>query len=138
MARQTPKKKKRVRGGRIVWGRPTKYATAELFETACRKYFSSLKFWTGPSIAGLCVSIGLSRETWYDYKKKRKEFSDTIRTVEMTIEAWWVDRLSKQGAVGAIFYLKNFKPDEYKDRVPGDSPKNPQWLQITGMKITKE
>lgn len=92
-----------------------------------------------PNIAGLCVFLGISRDTWYDYAKKRKEFSDTIRNVEYLIESTWLDRLPKPGAIGAIFYLKNYRPELYKDRLPGD-PENPFTgeMRITGMKIVKE
>lgn len=135
MARRTAKKKKKSKATKIMWGRPRSYETAEEFDKACQNYFANLKF-NAPNIAGLCVSIGVSRDTWYEYRKKRGEFSDTVRSVEGLIESWWVNRLKHPGA-GSIFYLKNFKPTEYKDRISGD-PEAPLSMQITGMKITKE
>lgn len=134
-------KKKTAKAGRyqLKVGRPESYSTAEEFQAQCVSYFKSLKFWNMPNIAGLCVFLGISRETWYDYKKKRKEFSDTIRNVEYLIESVWLDRLPKPGAVGVIFYLKNKFEDLYKDRTPGDSETNPIFTkQITGMKVVSE
>lgn len=117
-------------------GRPNSYEADEFFE-ACKAYFKSLRFFNKPNIAGLCLFLGISRETWYDYRKKRKELSDTIRAVELAIETAWIDKLGSSYATGAIFYLKNFKPSLYKDTISGD-PENPLTLQITGMKISKE
>lgn len=113
------------------------YATSEEFMEACRGYFASLKKSDAPNISGLAVSIGISRFTWYEYKKAHKQFSNTINVVEKTIEQWWVNRLAKSSPIGAIFYLKNFKPSDYKDRVSGD-PESPISVQITGMRISKE
>lgn len=121
----------------MVWGRPRAFDDAEEFKALCQGYFASLKF-NAPNIAGLCVFLGISRETWYDYKKKRKEFSDTIKQTELCVESWWVNRLKSPGA-GAIFYLKNFRPKEFKDRTPGEEG-NPIFVtaRITGMRIMKE
>lgn len=134
MARR-PKAKKRLKPTKVMWGRPRAYDDAEEFDAACQKYFATLKF-NAPNIAGMCVAIGISRDTWENYRKNRKELFGTIKNAESLIEAWWVNRLKYPGA-GAIFYLKNFKPNDFKDRTPGDST-NPLVMQITGMKISKE
>lgn len=130
------KKKKKL----VIWGRPRAYEMVDDFEKACRKYFASMGFWQKPNITGLCLYLGISRETWHNYKEKRKDFFDTIRGAEMMIETAWVDRLgSSSSPIGAIFYLKNFKPKDWKDRAAGDSPENPVYTkQITGMKISKD
>lgn len=142
MAKSKKKKakgKSRARATGIVLrvGRPNSYDTAEEFHAACVGYFKALKRWNMPNISGLCVFLGISRETWYAYKKNRKEFSDTIRNSEYIIESTWLDRLPRPGAIGAIFYLKNFRPDRYKDRISGD-PEAPLTMQITGMRIVRE
>lgn len=133
------RKKQKTTGIVLRVGRPNSYDTAEEFQAACVAYFKSLKRWNMPNIAGLCVFLGISRDTWYEYKKKRKELTDTVRNVQYLIESCWLDRLPKPGAIGAIFYLKNFLPEHYKDRIPGDA-ENPfvGEMRITGMRIIKE
>lgn len=140
MRRRTLKKSaKKARKVKVtVWGRPQTYTAddADLFDRKCQAYFAGLKF-NAPNIAGLCLFLGMSRETWYAYRKERKEFSDSIRNSEQMVESWWVNRLKYPGA-GSIFYLKNFRPEYYKDRTPGDDPNEPLNVRITGMRITKE
>lgn len=135
------KTKKAARSGRIQLkiGRPESYSTGEEFREQCVKYFKALKFWNMPNIAGLCVFLGISRETWYAYRKTRKEFSDTIRNVEYLIESVWLDRLPRPGGAGVIFYLKNKFPEMYRDRVAGESADNPLYTkQITGMRVVSD
>lgn len=135
MARRVKKSKKKSKATKVVWGRPMAYDDPKEFDKACQRYFATLKF-NAPNLAGLLLSLGIaSRQTWLNYKK-RKDFLDTISFVEFAIESYWTGRLKYPGA-GSIFYLKNFKPTEYKDRISGD-PEAPLSMQITGMKITKE
>jgi hypothetical protein len=94
-------------------GRPKLYEPNE-FEEAVRDYFQNLDEGEIPNKAGLLLSIGLSRETWREYKQ-REEFVDTIRDAEATIEDAWVQRLNGSGATGPIFYLKNAFKENYRD-----------------------
>jgi len=137
MKKTTTTKEKKVKKPKVMWGRPRKYDDPEVFDAACQAYFAGLKT-NAPNIAGMCLSMGICRDTWQEYRARRKEFSATIRNAEQAIEAWWVNRLKYPGA-GSIFYLKNFKPDHYSDRLPGDD-KNPMKVEhrITGMRIIKE
>lgn len=131
-SKRKPKKKKATKA---VWGRPRAYDNPEVFDKTCQSYFKQLK-WEAPNLAGLLLHLGIaSRQTWLNYKK-RKEFLDTISFVEFAIESYWTGRLKYPGA-GAIFYLKNFKPDHYKDRISGD-PDEPLNVRITGMRIIRE
>lgn len=68
-----------------------------------------------PEKAGLCLFLGISRDTYSEYRKKRK-FSDTIKAIDLYIESNWVRRLGGNSPTGAIFYLKNAFKEEYKDR----------------------
>jgi len=58
-------------------GRPTKYNTVTVRKA--REYLQG-KFKSVPTIAGLCVALGVTRETIYQWIKdeNKKEFSDTI------------------------------------------------------------
>lgn len=119
----------------VAWGRPRAFDDVQEFGALCKGYFVNLKK-KAPNIAGICVYLGISRDTWYEYRKDKK-FSDTIKDVELAVESWWVDRLRYPGA-GPIFYLKNFRPEHYKERGVGDSPENPVHIkQITGMRIVR-
>lgn len=88
--------------------------TEEQFEDASVRYFKyCIENDKMPNIAGLCVFIDISRDTFYEYAKR---YSDTIKRTYNKIEAEWVQRLNDMGATGAIFYLKNAFRELYKDR----------------------
>lgn len=100
-------------------GRPVAFETPEDFAKLAKEYFKDLYRISGkysmPTKAGLLIQLGISRETYNDYKKK-PEFSDTIKGVEKFIELSWNERLSAPvQASGAIFYLKN--AFGYKDQI---------------------
>lgn len=138
------KSKKKKSGGKsrilLPVGRPRAFDTAEEFKEHCIAYFKALKFWNMPSISGLCAFLNISRETFYDYgKTKGDDFKEVVRNVRYIIESAWVDRLPKPGAIGAIFYLKNFDPANWKDRAAGESEDNPLYTkQITGIRVVKD
>lgn len=142
MARSKSKKKGGGRGYQLVFrksGPKSKYEDNDEFRATCQAYFRSLRIWNKPSISGICLWLGITRETWYQYKKTRKDLRETVDAVELAIETAWIDKLGSSYAAGAIFYLKNFRPDEWKDRSAGESPDNPIFTQqITGMIIGKD
>lgn len=115
---ETIVKKKRGRQGE-GGGRPSKYATAELFERKANEYFESCTDGTKiPNKAGILVHMGIAdRSTWADYKKK---FPLTIKAIENKIEVCWINRLAGNSPTGAIFYLKNAFKEDYKDRQETD------------------
>lgn len=94
-------------------GRPKLYEGPE-FEEAVTDYFQNLEEGEMPTKAGLLLSIGLSRETWKEYKQ-RPEFVYTIKDAEFTIEDAWIQKLTGGGATGPIFYLKNAFKESYRD-----------------------
>lgn len=90
-------------------GRPKKYKTAKALGDAINAYFNSIvgkggKYTRAPSVAGLCLSLGISRSTWYSYgdDEKLKEVVDGARLV---IEDYWTNQLSGKFANGAKFAL---------------------------------
>jgi len=95
-------------------GRPLKY-DAETFLELVAGYFATRGQIGAPTKAGLLLHLGISRETWREYKE-RDEFVDTIREAELKIEDAWNQRLLGPGATGPIFYLKNAFKDEYRDK----------------------
>ncbi len=114
-------------------GRPAKYTSGELLWLKANDFFELCdKTRQLPEKAGLCLYLGISRDTYSEYRKK---FPDSIKAIDMYIESSWVRRLNGQAATGAIFYLKNAFRDEYKDRHETDITTDGQ--PITGMKIIK-
>lgn len=59
-----------------------------------------------PSLAGLCLSLGISKETWSNYTHDEKLKSVTERA-RLVLEEYWQGRLDGKGAHGAQFVLKN-------------------------------
>jgi hypothetical protein len=109
-------------------GRPPKYESAEVLIAKAQEYFVLCgKSRDLPEKAGLCLALGISRETYSQYKKDR--FPDAIKAFELYIESSWVRRLGAQAATGAIFYLKNAFKEDYRDRTETD-------LTSKGEKIT--
>jgi hypothetical protein len=78
----------------MAGGRPTKYKPEickqlpELFED-------------GASIAEVCVELGITKSTFYEWGKKYREFSDAIKRGLVLSEAWW-SRFGQQGAMGKV------------------------------------
>ena len=59
-----------------------------------------------PSLAGLCLSLSISKETWSNYTHDEKLKSVTERA-RLMLEEYWQSRLEGKGAHGAQFVLKN-------------------------------
>ena len=60
-----------------------------------------------PTITGLCVFLGITRETLMNYEK-REDFFGTIKIAKLIIENYAENELFKdKGHVGVIFNLKN-------------------------------
>jgi len=90
--------------------------TPKKLEKAVKEYLESCdNLKKMPNRAGLCVFLGITKETYYQYKKKKK-LSDYIKKFEENMQDVWVSRLNASAPAGAIFYLKNAFRDEFKDR----------------------
>lgn len=113
-------------------GRPPKYTEAQQLKKKADAYFALCKKdKQPPEKAGLCLALGITRETYNQYRAK-PEFSDAIRSFDFRVESWWARRLAGQSATGAIFYLKNAFKDEYKDRTETDITSGGEKLNIAG------
>ena len=79
------------------------------------------------SISHICVLLGISRDTWYDHKKRNvdnKELLDTIKRLEAIQDAWWIDvgLAGKVNATAWIFCRKNIA--KWRDIPLSDSEDN--------------
>lgn len=61
---------------------------------------------TFPTVTGLCIALGMTRQALLDYQGK-PEFLDTIKKAKMKIENAVEQKLFQNNATGAIFNLKN-------------------------------
>lgn len=111
-------------------GRPPLFKNKEELRSKINEYLADCnvrKFM--PNVAGFCVFIGIHRDSFYEYKKK-KSFSDTIKELMSSIEDSWIQRLAGPNATGSIFYLKNAFKDEYKDRQETDITSKGEQIHI--------
>lgn len=88
-------------------GRPPIFATPSQFKEAADHYFDScLELEVTPTVNGLCLRLGMCRDTLWEYGKK-PEFSDAVKEARMRLEMAWEQRLAGNNVAGAIFWLKN-------------------------------
>lgn len=102
--------------------RPSKYNTSEELENKVNEYFDwcdsqekvitfdkGMKIIYKPyTISGLCLHLGICRDTLCEYEKKEK-FSDTIKKAKQRVENW-IEEHSLSGDINptvSIFNLKN-------------------------------
>lgn len=88
-------------------GRPVKCTPEELhtkFTEYIKKCKDSEEF---ANIAGLCVFLDISRETYYEYKNNRKEYSDTISKIERKLEDVTIQKGMERSNSFVQFYMKN-------------------------------
>lgn len=88
-------------------GRPVILETAEQAQELIDLYFDGCEQEeVVPTVNGLCLALGMTRETLRQYAEK-PEFSDTVKTARMRLEMAWEQRLAGPNAAGTIFWLKN-------------------------------
>ncbi len=94
--------------GKRAVGRPKKYATAKALGDAVSAYFDSItrgdEFVRAPSVAGLCLYLGISRSTWCSYGED-KRLRHVVEWARMVVEDYWNDQLAGKFANGAKFAL---------------------------------
>lgn len=101
-----------------------KYKTAKELRTKALQFIEQCKVEKElPEKAGLCVHLGITRDTYCRYRKQ-KNLSDTIKEIDHLIESAWVRRLGGAAPAGAIFYLKNAFKEHYKDKTETDVTTN--------------
>ena len=90
-------------------GRPVVFETHEDLENAIDGYFEAFSAEGRPlTVLGMCVHIGICRDTLIEYGKKSVEFSDTVKKAKGIIEAYAEECLfTNKNTAGIIFNLKN-------------------------------
>lgn len=76
-------------------------------KTADGKGATRLCYTEPPSVTGICLRLGISRDTWASYAAL-EGYADTITRARGRIEAYLIERIEhKESARGAIFNLQN-------------------------------
>lgn len=111
--------------------RPKKYKTAEELEEAVNSYFASIsyldmmhgirvtRYIKPPTVARLCLHLGISRETWRQYGGDDK-LKHVVEQARCRAEDYWVEHLTGKGAQGAKFALSACYGWREKVDVTGD------------------
>lgn len=91
-------------------GRPPLYTSPEELQKLVDDYLNNYQ---RPTLAGLAVNLGMSRQSLYNYNEK-DEFFDILKRARDIIEAHYEERMIYEDKpVGTIFALKNMG---WKDR----------------------
>lgn len=77
----------------------------------------------GMGVVEMCAEIGISRETFNEWRKSNKAFSDTVKEALAYSQAWW-EKLGRDGSMGEkqinattwIFNMKNRFRDDWRDK----------------------
>ena len=87
--------------------RPPIFETPAEFKERADLYFDGcLDLGMIPTVNGLCLALGMCRDTLWEYSKKA-EFSDAVKEARMRLEMAWELKLAGTACTGAIFWLKN-------------------------------
>ena len=87
-------------------GRPARFQTPDDLRTAFDNYIKHCsKTDKMPNIAGFCVSIDISRETFYEYGKK-DGFADTVKRIDLELEDAVLNNKSQKDLI-KLAYLNN-------------------------------
>lgn len=97
----------------MIFGRPPKYKTPAELDKVIIAYFKSLRneedtMWLRPpTVTGLGLALGLSRQSIVDYRKK-DDFLDSITRAKQMVEQFNEEHLlTAKSANGVAFNLKN-------------------------------
>jgi transposase len=77
----------------------------------------------GMGVVEMAAQIGINRDTFNEWRKSNKEFSDTVKQALALSQAWW-EKLGRDGAMGEkqinattwIFNMKNRFRDDWRDK----------------------
>jgi hypothetical protein len=89
--------------------RPPIFETADEFEAVAEAYFIACDDPDKgeiPTVNGLCLALGMTRKTLWDYAAK-EGFRDAVERARTRLELAWEKRLAGNACTGAIFWLKN-------------------------------
>ena len=135
-------------------GRNPKFETAEMLEDACLQYFEwnennplykdQLVTFQGSAshepvaqmramtLHGLCMFIGVSRETWNDWRTSRPDFSDVLAKVEDAIFRQKFEGASAD-LLNAYIIARELGLADKKDVTSSDGSMTPRVLDLSSL-----
>lgn len=76
----------------------------------------------------IAQNLGISKDTFYEYKKKYPDFSDTLKKgkeiVDYKVESALLKNALEGNTTAQIFWLKNRKPSKWKEKQDVDISNN--------------
>ena len=87
-------------------GRPLKIDNEKELEKLVNEYFDKTEE-QKITITGLCLYLGLTKETFYEYAR-RPEYKQILDRARLMVENSYEMSLRENGRTGDIFALKNF------------------------------
>lgn len=125
----------------FVHSRTPVYATAEDLAHECSLYeeFCETKNRI-MTVPGLCLFLGLSRQTLYKYQKGGvgDDYKQVVNFFMLRIEEEWVQNLTKPNAGGAMFYLKNAFRNDYREKIETEYSEKPLRGFLLGLKYHEQ
>lgn len=97
--------------------RPSKY------ETHVAPRLKEIKDWVrnGATDEEIAKRLGISRDSFYEYKKKYSDFSDILKETKEFVDGQVENALLQNALNGnitaQIYWLKNRKPKQWRDKV---------------------
>ena len=80
----------------------------------------------------IAENLGISTSTFYDYKSKHSEFSESLKKGKEVVDYEVENALLKNALSGnitaQIFWLKNRRPKQWKDKVEVEDESNKETL----------
>lgn len=105
----------------MPFGRPATYNTPEEMHEKAMEYFKVETTPSGickPTISGLMLFLGFeSRQTFYDTKKRGREWARLCNHLIMAIESCYEKNLHGMTWAGSAFALRNINSTDWKDEV---------------------
>ena len=104
-------------------GRPPKYETFEDLHSKIVAYFESQSELKRPhyTLTGLAAFLGFSsRRNLFEQGERGEDFYHLIQNAINLVASCYENNLYSAAPAGAIFALKNIKPDEFKDKTEVD------------------
>lgn len=95
------------------------------YETHVAPRLEEIKDWcrNGATDEDIYVRLGISKDSFYEYKKKYSDFSDALKETKEIVDSQVENALLKNALNGnitaQIFWLKNRRPDKWREKPEG-------------------
>lgn len=112
-------------------GQPRIFETPEDLMDVLNQYFNEIEE-EHITITGLCVALGINKDTFYEYAKRPK-YKPIIDRARLLVENSYELSLRKSGRTGDIFALKNFGWKDAQEINHGGQADNPMVVSFNNL-----